>query len=108
MYKISGKVVKGDGYGRKLGFPTANVEIKDGNIPPQGVYAGKVVFEGKVYRAGILIGPNKKIEVHLLNYDGDMYSKELTLETEKFLRGYKKFDTEEELIEQIKKDIKQC
>jgi riboflavin kinase/FMN adenylyltransferase len=107
MHKISGIVVHGDGYGRKLGFPTANLDKKNEVLEP-GVYAGNVETDGKVYRAGILINPTGKVEAHLLNFDGDLYDKMITLEVGKFIREYKKFDTEEELINQIKKDIALC
>src|SRR3990167_1768714 len=103
-YVISGKVVKGDGYGRKLGFPTVNLETAE-ELPPTGVYAGVAILEDKRYKAGILINPQienrRKVEAHLVDYNGDAYGKEVTLQLEKFLRDYKKFDTEQELIKQI-------
>lgn len=106
-YTISGKVIKGDGYGKKLGFPTVNL-ITTEALPPEGIYAGVGVLEGKEYRAGIIIGPKNKIEGHLIGYDGDAYGKEVILEINKFLREYKKFNTEEELIIQVKEDLKKC
>ena len=116
-YTISGKVVRGDGYGRKLGFPTVNLE-PDKNMeefPPAGIYAGTVILEdkprqgrGKEYRAGIAVGHKNKIDAHLLGYDGDAYGKKIIFKINKFLREYKKFDTEEKLIAQIKKDLEQC
>ncbi|MBI3888750.1 riboflavin kinase [Candidatus Nomurabacteria bacterium] len=112
LYIISGKVIKGDGYGRKIGFPTVNLEVDEAlrqaqgkQFPRDGVYAGTATMEGKIYRAGIVIGPNNRIEAHMIGYVGDAYGKEVTLEINKFLREFKKFDTEEELIEQIKKDL---
>ena len=108
QYLIKGIVVKGDGYGRKLGFPTVNLEVQEEEIPTVGVYAGTAMLEGNKYRAGIVVGPNNKIEAHLVNYNGDAYGKEVTLQLEKFLRDYKKFDTEQELIKQIEKDIQLC
>ena len=108
MYIIKGIVVKGDGYGRKLGFPTVNLETKTKDLPPEGVYSGLGILEGREYAAGIVIGPNVKIEAHLIGYDGDAYGKEVILKTNKFLREFKKFNTEEELIIQIKKDIELC
>lgn len=107
-YVISGKVVKGDGYGKKLGFPTVNLETNTKELPPDGVYAGRATLESIKYRAGIVIGPAGKVEAHLIQYNGDAYGKEVVLEVEKFLREYKKFNTEEELINQIKKDINLC
>ena len=108
MLKISGLVVKGDGYGRKLGFPTINLAVKPPSEVKEGVYAGKANLEGKEYRAGILINPSGKVEAHLLRYSGDAYGKEVTLELTKFLREYKKFEKEEDLILQIEKDLKEC
>ena len=107
-YTVSGTVVKGAGYGKKLGFPTVNLATETKALPPQGVYAGTAELEGKKYRAGIVIGPGEKIEAHLIGYEGDAYGKEVTLELNKFLRDFKKFDTEEELIIQIKKDLDLC
>jgi FAD synthase len=107
-YSITGRVVRGDDYGKKLGFPTANLEVGNKNIPRAGVYAGNALLEGRKYRAGIVVGPGKKVEAHLIGYNGDAYGKEIKLRIEKFLREYKKFNTEEELIEQIKKDLKLC
>lgn len=104
---INGRVIKGDGYGKKLGFPTVNLDTKD-TLPPAGVYAGVAHLENKEYRAGIVIGPNEKTEAHLIGYSGDAYGKEVGLEPHRFLREYKHFDTEEELINQIRKDIDQC
>ncbi len=104
-YVISGKVVRGDGYGRKIGFPTVNLETDLKSLPPSGVYAGTAMLEGKKFLAGIVINPEGKVDAHLIGYEGDVYGKEVTLETNKFLREYKKFDTEEDLIIQIRKDI---
>ena len=113
--KISGIVVKGDQYGRKLGFPTINLDITPEGLPPglkSGVYSGTASFVSRVpldtYRAGILINPNGKVEAHLIGYDGDAYGKEVNLNLKKFLRDFKKFDTEKELIAQIQKDIEMC
>lgn len=105
-------MVKGDGYGRKLGFPTVNLETSAKEITPDGVYAGEAMLmfntECRTFRAGIVIGPNNKVEAHLIGYTGDAYGKEVKLTIEKFLREIKKFETEEELINQIGKDLKKC
>jgi FAD synthase len=106
--KIVGSVIRGDGYGRKLGFPTVNLEMNTEALPPEGVYAGTAILDEVEYRAGIIIGPKEKVEAHLIGYDGDAYGKIVSLELNKFLRAYKNFDTEQELIIQIKKDITKC
>ena len=108
MYYVTGKVVKGDGYGKKLGFPTVNLDIRCPSEIKIGVYAGTAEFDGKKYNAGIVIGPSSKVEAHLIGFSGDLYGIEISLEIKKFLREYKKFDTEEELKEQIKKDLQVC
>ncbi len=107
-YIITGKVIKGDGYGKKLGFPTVNLDTDISKLPKAGVYAGVAILDNKSYRAGILINPGGKTEAYLIGYNGDAYDKIVNLEINKFLRDYKKFNTEEELIIQIKKDIKLC
>ena len=107
-YKISGKVIRGDGYGRKIGFPTVNLDYGTQELPKAGVYAGTGVLDGKEYKAGIVVGPDNKLEAHLIGYDGDAYGKEVTLKINKFIREFKKFGTEKELIAQIKEDLKLC
>lgn len=104
---IRGVVRKGRGYGRKIGFPTINIsntEVK----PMYGVYAGKVTLGRKQYRAGIVIGPGKRVEAHLVGYKGNAYGRVATIEISKFIRKFKKFKTEKELIAQIKKDLRKC
>src|SRR5690348_17327298 len=104
-HTISGAVIHGDGYGKKIGFPTVNLEINSQALPRAGVYAGEAVLEGKKYTAGIVVDEKGKVDAHLIGYSGDAYGKNVTLEIEKFMRDYRRFDTEAELIEQIKKDI---
>jgi len=110
MQTIHGTVIKGDGYGKKLGFPTVNLSTPEDNPTglQEGIYCGVAILEGKRYPAGLVIGPNSKIEAHMIGYEGNAYGKEVRLEVGKFLRRYMKFETEEELIDQIKKDISLC
>jgi len=108
MFTISGKVIKGDSYGRKIGFPTVNLDYTAKELPKAGIYSGIASLDGVEYRAGIVVGPDDRLEAHLIGYDGDAYDKEVTLQIEKFIREFKKFDTEEELIIQIKEDINKC
>jgi riboflavin kinase/FMN adenylyltransferase len=116
---FSGKVVRGDGYGRKIGFPTVNLDIGEVELPPSGVYFGYATLDENNYKAGIVInkdlegkstsyGTGKKIEAHLIGYSGDAYGKIVMLKIEKFIREFKNFETEKELIEQITKDIEIC
>jgi riboflavin kinase / FMN adenylyltransferase len=102
--KISGKVVGGKRKGWKLGFPTANIELKD--KVESGVYAGTVDFEGKKYKAGIFVSPDGKLlEAHLIEFSGDLYGKEIEIEIGEKMRGVMKFESDKELKEQIKRDI---
>ena len=107
-FLISGKVVKGKGYGRKLGYPTVNLEVDSTDLPVKGVYQGEAVLRGEKYRAGIILTPDGAVEAHLIGYEGDAYGEIVTLELKKFLRDYRNFKTEAELIAQIEKDLKMC
>jgi riboflavin kinase/FMN adenylyltransferase len=116
-YIFSGKVIRGDGYGKKIGYPTINIDRQDflklEDKPKFGVYSGEVALSKKIYKAGIVIGPldkrgKPKIEAHLIGYKGNAYGKKVTFKVENFIRKFKKFKTEQELINQIKKDIQRC
>lgn len=114
---FKGKVIHGDKYGSKIGFPTINIDRRNFNFLKEevkfGIYKGKVILNNKIYKAGIIIGPKDKnnlpkLEAHLLNYKGNAYGKIVVFKLEKFLRKYKVFKTEQELINQINQDIKLC
>ena len=101
-YVIRGRVRKGKGYGRKIGYPTINIPHK--SKIKRGVYSGKVILNKKAYRAGIVIGGNA--EAHLIGFKGSAYGRVAIIEIGKFIRKFKKFKTEKELIAQIKEDMK--
>jgi riboflavin kinase / FMN adenylyltransferase len=114
-YAISGRVVEGDRLGRKLGFPTANLDAINLILPPNGVYSGSTKWKGQFYRAALNIGlrptvttgrPQLRVEAHLLDFNGELYGKELEVEIGEKLRDERKFASSVELREQIAADIK--
>lgn len=112
-YRIRGKVVNGFHVGRKIGFPTANVNVpSDKLIPMNGVYCVKALDHiGMMnigYRPTLDNGPQRSLEVHLLDFEGDLYGDEITIEFIKFLRPEQKFETIEELIKQLETDKIEC
>lgn len=109
---VQGLVKARSGRGRQLGFPTANLDIT-GELE-WGVYAGYATVEGQRYLAAIFVGPveqfnihHPQLEAHLLDFSGDLYGKELTVDLQKHLRDYQKFTSEASLVEAIKQDIEQ-
>ena len=113
-WSINGKVQKGKQLGKKIGFPTANIDIKDYVLAYPGVYAVRVKKPGKnIYLKGIanlgyrptFSGKKILLEVHLFNFSGNLYNKYLTVEFKKFIRKEKKFKSVDQLRKQIKTDI---
>lgn len=111
--KISGHVTTGMGIGNKLGFPTANINFPVNVVKPaRGVYLVKgYVGDLKIYGVANLgikptLGKNKfNVEVHLFDFNQDIYGQKITIELIKFLRPEKKFTSIENLTKQVKKDI---
>ncbi len=114
-FTLHGTVIEGMRVGRKLGFPTANIEASDPNklIPGYGVYAVEVIISEKKYRGMLNIGirptfnknaDNRSIEVNIFDFEENIYDKEITLIFAGKIREEKKFNGVEELIEQLKKD----
>jgi riboflavin kinase / FMN adenylyltransferase len=111
-YTLYGKVIHGEARGRKIGFPTANIQIEPMRfIPRYGVYLTKVAWEGQqaIGLTNIGVRPTfngvaPSVEVHLLNWSGDLYNKELTLEFTDFIRPELQFSSVDELVAQIHKD----
>jgi riboflavin kinase / FMN adenylyltransferase len=113
-YAIAGVVVRGDGLGRQLGFPTVNLDTSGLALPPKGVYAAHVETGGKVYRAVLNIGvrptvqnasPQVRVEAHLLDFTRELYGQELELTLAERLRDERKFASLDELRAQITRDI---
>ncbi len=116
-FKLSGKVVKGQQLGRTIGCPTANLEVVDKLkvIPAIGVYVVKVFLEdGKSYRGMMSIGQNPtvtdstsiKLEVNLFDFEGDLYGQQITVQFLKYMRSEIKFDSVEQLKQQLDEDRK--
>ncbi len=114
-YSLSGKVVSGNKIGRKIGFPTANIEFeKDKVLPKKGVYAVKVFVANKEYKGMLNIGTrptinisNKKnIEVHIFDFHEDIYGTEVKISFFKYIRNEIKFKNIEDLKIQLIKDKK--
>jgi riboflavin kinase/FMN adenylyltransferase len=107
--EVEGIVVRGDGRGRELGFPTANLDVPAGLlVPPDGVYAGWTLDR----RAAVSIGTTphfdgveRRVEAHLLDFDGDLYGRRLVVELWRPLREQRRFDSLEELVDAIGDDV---
>ena len=113
-WSIQGKVQKGKQLGKKIGFPTANIDIKDYVLACPGVYVVRVKMrnKSKVIKGIANLGyrptfSGKKIllEVHLFNFSRNIYNKDLTVEFLKFIRKEKKFKNVDQLKKQIKTDL---
>lgn len=115
-YYLKGVVEKGEGRGRLLGFPTANIKPDVDFYPKMGVYVCKVSFAGRgPFKAVMNVGLNRtfvegdhhpiKAEVHLLEVSEDLYGRTLKVELVQYLREEKKFSSIDELRQQISKDI---
>ena len=112
-YAILGKVVPGQKMGQKLGFPTANIAAAGLQLPPDGVYSVRVRIGENVYRgiANLGIRPTvshdskRVLEVHLFDFDGDLYGMDIEVEFLRFVRGERKFDSLDDLRAQIERDI---
>jgi riboflavin kinase/FMN adenylyltransferase len=113
-FSLYGKVVAGAGRGESLGFPTANLDVNSGQaLPPDGVYTGLANVNGKVYQSMTNIGknptfgnPRRTVETFLLDYSGDLYGRELSVEFVARLRDEKKFKNADELKKQLAEDIR--
>ena len=110
-YRLEGKVIEGDHLGKKIGFPTANLEVNDKNkiIPCKGVYAARILWNRKKFRGMVYIGKRptitiqgeKRIEAHLFDFCNNLYGETLQIEFVEFLREDKQFENVEDLKKQI-------
>ena len=123
-HRIDGVVEHGDHRGRELGFPTANLNFdRFAPVPADGIYAGRAVFLDEWWQvdesaplgvAAISVGTNptfgrrqRRVEAHILDFDGDLYGRRVGIEFTRRLRGMIKFDDAAALIAQMKQDVAQ-
>jgi riboflavin kinase/FMN adenylyltransferase len=113
-FSLHGKVVAGTGRGEGLGFPTANLDVNSGQaLPPDGVYAGLAHINGKIYQSMTNVGKDptfgaaeRTIESYLIDYSGDLYGHEISVDFVARLRNEKKFSSVEELKKQVAEDVR--
>ncbi|OLR64546.1 bifunctional riboflavin kinase/FAD synthetase [Peptoniphilus porci] len=112
-YKLIGKIIHAKGLGKKMGYPTANLKLIDNFVIPKfGVYDSDIIIKGKRFKASTNIGTNPtvendgvKIESHILDFTRDIYGYTVELELLDFVRPELKFNSVEELFDQIEKDV---
>lgn len=113
-YTVVGTVIKGRQLARQLGFPTANVVAHNEQLPPDGVWALETVIDGKLYQAiGNLgrrpsveqEGARRLLEVHVFDFDGDLYDRVIEAKFLRYIRPEQKFDSIDDLKAQIEADV---
>ncbi|SEO57743.1 riboflavin kinase [Trujillonella endophytica] len=117
--RFRGTVVHGDARGRLIGFPTANLELDDDSaFPADGVWVARVEVADWVAgttltrRAALSVGTNPtfdgtelRVEAHLLDFDGDLYGRQMSVQVLEHLRGTRRFDSVAELVREITADV---
>ena len=113
-YSIRGLVVRGEGRGKALGFPTANLAVTSSEklVPPPGVYAVRAILRRGTFDGALHVGPRPTfrgspptVEAHLMDFDGDLYGEELRVDFVERLREVRPFDSAEALVEQMRADV---
>ncbi len=116
-YTVLGTVVRGDDLGKKIGFPTANLSAHNEQFPPNGVYFAEAKLDGVPYPGVVNLGfrptlssskTERILEIHLLDFDRDIYGKGLELRFIRYLRPEKKFENVDALVHQIERDVQQA
>ena len=117
-YSLFGKVIKGDGRGKKIKIPTANLEIwKERAIPAEGVYACLAHFQDRTWYAVTNIGVRPtfektpvapRVETHLIDFDQEIYGEQMEIEFIERIRSELRFDDKDQLVSQIRSDIIQA
>jgi riboflavin kinase/FMN adenylyltransferase len=116
-YTILGTVVRGEHLGKKIGFPTANLSAHSEQFPPNGVYFAQAMLDGVVYPGVINLGyrptvsttkSERVLEIHLLDFDQDIYGKDVEVRFVRYLRPEQKFENLDALTQQIDLDVQQA
>jgi riboflavin kinase / FMN adenylyltransferase len=116
-YTILGTVTRGDNLGKKIGFPTANLSAHSEQFPPNGVYVAEARIDGELYRGVINLGirptvssgkSERVLEIHLFDFNRDIYGHDVEVRFLKFLRPEKKFANLDALVQQIRRDVEQA
>jgi riboflavin kinase/FMN adenylyltransferase len=111
-WRVAGRVVGGARRGTGLGFPTANVPMPRGTVLGHGIYAVRVYLDGQTHDGAAYLGTRPTfddgmpvLEVFLFDFDGDLYGREIEVEFIGFVRSDRKFDTPEDLVKQMERDV---
>jgi riboflavin kinase/FMN adenylyltransferase len=116
-YTILGTVVRGENLGKKIGFPTANLSAHSEQFPPNGVYFAQATLDGTVYPGVVNLGyrptvssgkSERVLEIYLLDFDHDIYGKDIEVRFVQYLRPEQKFENLDALVRQIELDVQQA
>ena len=115
-YTMTARVVRGEQLGRKLGFPTANLRFAHRKLPLAGIFATRVQVRGGAALRGVASigtrptvgGTEPWLEVHIFDFDGDLYGREISVECVQYLRPERKFESLEAMVAQIREDAAQA
>jgi riboflavin kinase/FMN adenylyltransferase len=116
QYTILGTVTRGDSLGKKIGFPTANLSAHSEQFPPNGVYLAEAWFAGVLHHGVVNLGyrptvshePNRVLEIHLFDFNRDIYGEDVEVRFVQYLRPEKKFESVDALVRQIDLDVQQA
>lgn len=116
-YSVRGVVVKGEGRGRQLGFPTANLKVGNAEklMPPSGIYAVRGVLRSGTLPGALHLGPRPTfqgspptVELHLMDFDADLYGEEVRVDFVERLRDVRPFDNVAALVDQMREDVEEA
>lgn len=116
-YTILGTVVRGEHLGKKIGFPTANLSAHNEQFPPNGVYLTQATLNGIIYPGVVNLGyrptvssskSQRVLEIHLLDFDREIYGKDVEVRFVQYLRPEQKFENLDALTKQIELDVQQA